>query len=516
MIERDALLELKSRIEYKIEVGDLEEIREMLEGSYYEFFKYFWRVLNPGRVLKDNWHIKYLCDEIQEVGERVIRREPYPYNLLVNISPGESKSSILTIFFPVWLWVRDPSLEILTISNGQTLVNKLTLKSRTLIKSPKFQKVFGHRFKLRRDMDAISYYGVMYGPNFDKPGGNRSAAGVDGSVTGDHFDIIICDDLMKPKDAGSEVVMEKSNNFLDDTLNSRKNDANVTPTICCMQRICVGDPSEHLEDKWRRSGTLRHIKLPIDNRYEIHPPELEKKYKKDGRLRVMNPIRRPAKIIKKIEAETSSSAFAAQYGEAPSEAVGGVFEKAWFSGRFSVQELEQRARRIGKTIVWNSVFDGAFTDKKKKNAASAMLVYTVFEGKLYLRSHFEEWLKFPDLVRQVPSFCFAHGFHNIQSTIYAEPKASGIPLVQYLQEKGGINIVMGKVPTESKELRADLIQPFCRGRNVLLNQDWDWTVFLKRLGAFPNSKLKDLVDCLGMAVNMVDQFEPWEGWKRLA
>ena len=63
-----------------------------------------------------NWHIPYLCEELQKLSKYIVHREPKPYDLIVNIPPGTTKSTIVTIMWPVWLWTQDPTIRIITNS----------------------------------------------------------------------------------------------------------------------------------------------------------------------------------------------------------------------------------------------------------------------------------------------------------------------------------------------------------------------------------------------------------------
>lgn len=41
-------------------------LRRACKGSYYIFFKEAFKILHPQEVLRDNWHIEYLCNVIQD------------------------------------------------------------------------------------------------------------------------------------------------------------------------------------------------------------------------------------------------------------------------------------------------------------------------------------------------------------------------------------------------------------------------------------------------------------------
>src|SRR5574340_1703354 len=100
-----------------------ELIRELCNRSFHRFLREFWPTVchDP---FQDNWHIQYLCTELQQVAERVARREPNPYDLIINIPPGTSKSSICSVFFPVWCWTRWPWMRFLTFSYNQQVAIK--------------------------------------------------------------------------------------------------------------------------------------------------------------------------------------------------------------------------------------------------------------------------------------------------------------------------------------------------------------------------------------------------------
>ena len=79
------------------------------KARFFEFVKSFWEVIIPEEPVY-NWHIEYLCDELQKLANYIVNRLPKPYDLIINIPPGTSKSTIVTIMFPAWLWTIDPTI----------------------------------------------------------------------------------------------------------------------------------------------------------------------------------------------------------------------------------------------------------------------------------------------------------------------------------------------------------------------------------------------------------------------
>ena len=159
-----------------------QKVVDPVSGFYY-FFLAFWECIEASE-LEDNWHIRYLCEQIQVVGMQVIRKEPLIHNLIINISPNESKSTIGTAMFHPWLWVMDPSLRVITASYTEKLALDHATKSRDIITHPKFKACFGDLFSLRRDSTAKGFY------KNDK-GGFRAIAATKGTITGFHGHIRI-------------------------------------------------------------------------------------------------------------------------------------------------------------------------------------------------------------------------------------------------------------------------------------------------------------------------------------
>ena len=91
-----------------------------------------------------NWHIKYLCDELQAIGERVAlisrgmdgmdnplppRRMDKLYDyLIINVPPGSSKSTICSEMYPLWCWIIDPTQRFICGSYASTPAEDLAEK----------------------------------------------------------------------------------------------------------------------------------------------------------------------------------------------------------------------------------------------------------------------------------------------------------------------------------------------------------------------------------------------------
>ena len=66
-------------------------VKEICKRSFYQFFKLAWDSVESADY-EDNWHIKYLCDELQKrfnIWEKNEKATPDElYDIIVNICPS--------------------------------------------------------------------------------------------------------------------------------------------------------------------------------------------------------------------------------------------------------------------------------------------------------------------------------------------------------------------------------------------------------------------------------------------
>lgn len=61
--------------------------------SFYDFVQEFWSVVSPEAPVW-NWHIEFLCQDLQRMAERVFKGLPKEFDAVINVPPGTTK--------PVW------------------------------------------------------------------------------------------------------------------------------------------------------------------------------------------------------------------------------------------------------------------------------------------------------------------------------------------------------------------------------------------------------------------------------
>lgn len=455
---------------------------DMCRRELFFLVQEFWDILIPEEPIW-NWHIKYLCDEIQanvsrlfqekdENGTITKRRQSKLMDLVANVPPGMSKSTIFTIMTPVWAWINDPTLRVLTFSYSASLALDHAVKSRDIIKSDKFKRYFPD-IQIKHDQDNKGHYKNTLG-------GERYATSVGGTITGFHAHLLIGDDPINPKGAASEAERETANAFMDTTLSTRKVNKSVSLTMLVMQRLHEKDPTGNWLNKPGKK--IFHICLPGELSDDVKPVELRKMYV-DGKL---DPIRLNDKDLAEAQIDLGSYGYAGQIQQRPAPAEGGIWKK-WL-----IPVDDEDFPDISKLSKYGSDWDLAYTENEA-NSASAYIAAGLLDSKMYIDDIGFKWLEFPDLIPYMSAAPSPH---------YIEAKASGKSAKQTLS-KNGIPAIEVKMVGGDKIARANLATPYAEAgmiyiRRSLLNRLYNDSK--QGILVFPKGEHDDLQDALVQAI----------------
>jgi len=259
-----------------------EVIAELCKRSLYIFVKEFWNTIIKDKF-EDNWHIEYLCDEIQLVYDKhVFNRSPHisnekwyngiiddiQINLIVNIPPGTSKSTIASRMAPAWMWAIDDTKTLISNTVSSSNATEFAQASVDIINSEKYKAYFP-QVEIRYGVSAKTFYQ-------SKNGGVRYSFTTKAGGTGKHAHIISDDDSMDYKMATSPAEAKLGRAGFR-ALQTRKKDKRKTPYIGISQKLSNLDNSTNALKVY--NGFVKHICLPAENIYKnIQPPELEKYY----------------------------------------------------------------------------------------------------------------------------------------------------------------------------------------------------------------------------------------------
>lgn len=459
--------------------------REINKRSFYEFLKFFWPVISNDKFV-DNWHIRYLCNELQILAEHVISNKPRPYDLIINVPPGTSKTTICSIMFPVWCWVRAYVLKLITVSYSSTLSLESAELSRDLIRSDLFKTIYPE-LDIKEDKDTKGNYKVISKESSkigqvqrEKPGGNRFSTSVGGTLTGFHGHIIIVDDPLDPRRAASVAELKKANYWIDSTLVTRKVDKLVSPIILIMQRLAVNDTTAHLLSKFEK---VKHICLPGEIKHfanQVRPKELISYYQ-NGLLDVK---RMSWEVLRDMEVQMGQYSYAAQIGQSPSLVGGGMFK----IDHVQIIDKVEEGLIVKEVRYWDKAGTkdgGAYTVgvKMAKLSNGRFVIMDVKRGR---------WSS-EEREKIIKETAFADGF-NVPVLIEQEPGSGGKESAENTIRNLAGFVVEADRPVGDKTMRADPFSVQVNSGNVwIVKGDWN-LAYLDELKSFPTGTYKDQVD----------------------
>lgn len=455
--------------------------REMCKRQFFYFVKEFWDVIIKEEPVY-NWHIPYLCQELQQLSEPIVQRKPKPYDLVINIPPGTTKSTIVTVMWPAWLWTLDPSIRVISNSYSGDLSLDHASKSKDIITSEKYQLYFPE-VKIRPDKSAKGFYE-------NTQTGARYSTSTGGTITGKHGHAIINDDPQNPKQAGSAPLREQANEHTK-TLSSRKVNKENTPVVTIMQRLHEEDVTGYLLK--RKGENIRHICLPAEVSDNVKPAELKEKYV-DG---LLDPERLSRKVLDEAMIDLGSKGYAGQYGQSPVVEGGNIIKEEWFR---KISYSQFQAIR-GRAPV-HFFLDTAYDEKKKKtdNDPSGIIATSMINNALFIFDAKKLYKQFPDLIKFIPGYLQANGYDS-RGSLRIEPKANGKSVIHQLERDTKINVTQTPTPTESKETRLNAASPSIEcGRVYLVEGEWT-EGFIDEVCGFPLKTHDEYVDILCYAID---------------
>ena len=424
---------------------------EYSKRSLYNFVKLLWNSIET-MPFEDAPHIKLICDKLQKrfiiwKRDNAVKIDRTDYtDLLFNLPPGSSKSRIISIFFPAWVWLIRPDVKFITYSYSYTVAEDLSHKCLNLMQAEEYQRMITWHFK----STAVSFIQ-------NTKGGSRFVTSTGGTITGMHADIIIGDDPNSPRAINSASQRETEKRFITEVLPSRKTSIKKSYNITVQQRLHPEDVTGVILDKFK---LIDHISIPaIDESGNSFCSRF------------------PIEYLEEQKERMGSVAFAAQYLQRCLESDGGIIKVKWLK----FDDLEYKPNEL----IW--FLDTAYgLDKGDFNA---LVGVKKLENKLYICYANQNKLQFPDLIDfiklTVPRNC----------KLYIEGKASGKSIIQTLKSNSSINIV-DMIPTKGKIERKNSVSPFFESGRIIINSNIECVELLKEQLIFDNTKNDDLLDVI--------------------
>ncbi len=452
-------------------------LKVLAEKSLRRYVEEAWPILEPGGPFLSNWHIDYVVEHLEAVTAGQITR------LLITMPPRYMKSLLVSILWPTWEWIREPSRRWIFASYAESLAIRHSLDRRSVLQSPWYQGRWGDRVRLASDQNEKREF-------LNIRRGHMVATSIGGSILGKGGNRIVVDDLHNPVQAESEVQRDAALTFFSRTLSTRLDNKNTDAMVVVMQRLHERDLAALCVELG-----FTHVCLPAEA--EV-PTTLV--FPRSGRVQqrevgdVLWPAREGPAVLAQQRRILGPANYAGQYQQRPAPAGGLLFERRWFK---FYEELPP-------VRTWLQSWDMTFKD----SASSDYVVGLQAARKgadIYLVDRVKGQWAFTETCHQVVAL---QRRYPKTHRILIEATANGPAIINALGRK--VAGIIGVTPEGGKYARAQAAQPTVEAGNVWLPNprphgtlipERAWVDdFLHQLCVFPTGTHDDDVDAFSQLV----------------
>lgn len=401
-----------------------------------------WPIAIPYEFI-DGWHVRALCDHLEAVTEFDIKL------LLANLPPRHTKSNIVSVTWPAWVWAKYPERRFIFITYNSGLAGRDAGRMRLILESQWYKGFWGKTVVLSDEKNTEKEF-------YNTRNGARFSTATDGRLTGEGGDYIVMDDPHNVKEAFSLTAMQTVEMIWTDALPSRVNDPNRSAKVVACQRVAPNDLSSVILRQ--NSPELVHLCLPA-----LFDPERRCRTKlgftdprrTSGEALYPGLWNERALLTLKGDGTMSPFAWAAQYQQDPRAPGANVFTRAlwrvWDEWDLPMMEqvivgLDCAAKDGLENDYTACTVWGLFRPNPDRQDMAAMLL-----------GGWKRKLLFPDLkpavidtIEEWTKKCWG----NPPDWIFIEDKSAGIGLIQELQRAGIGPIQVYNPGQESKVQRA--------------------------------------------------------------
>jgi predicted phage terminase large subunit-like protein len=456
--------------------------REMVRrGGLVEFVRRSWHVIEAVEYVHDR-HIEEVCRHLEAVSRGVIDR------LLINIPPGCSKSSIVSVLWPAWHWAMiDGGTKWMHTCFDISVSDRDAEKTQKLIQSDWFQARWGPN----RQTAGLTLIGqgkrsIAKRIFWTNSKGLRFSTMMRGKATGWHCHIQVCDDPNKPDEiklGGDKArkALARTRSLWSGTFASRKADPKRFARVVIMQRL----HHEDLAASCIKDGYV-HLCLPME-----FVPERACKTPIGGDWRtergeLLCPNRYNRAAVEQQKIDMGPRVYAAQCQQNPSPEGGTIYKREWMLQRWT--ELPPDC------IFWQS-WDCAF----KGDTDSDWVVGQVWArsgNRLYLVDQVRRQMSFTETCQAIRDMT-AKWPMCWEKLI--EAKANGIAVIDQLKSE-----ILGMIPVDPRDgkiARANAsTSPWANGL-VYLPANAPWLEeFIQEHEHFPMGSADDQVDAASQSI----------------
>ena len=453
----------------------LEAERILCARSFAYFIKRAWPHIIPDR-LRWNWHMDAMSEHMQALATGGITSN----RLLINVPPGASKSTVVGVMYPAWLWGPggQPWHKYIGAAHEQGLAVRDSRMTRELVRSDWYQRLWPIAFKSDQN-EKLYFENAAFG--------FRQACAISG-FTGRRGHTVGIDDPLSVEKGHSETDRATAIRVMSETIPTRLVDPATSSIVIVMQRLHEKDPSGYV---LASNLGYEHLCIPME-----FDPALRKTTSigwtdpRQDAGELMFEDRFPRSVVDGYKAALGEYGYAGQMQQRPSPAGGGIFKDQWWQYYGTAPLFEYR---------------GIYADTAQKTGQAND--FSVFQcwgkskaGQAHLIDQIRGKWEAPELLTQARAFWAKHKQGPAPLRFMkVEDKVSGTGLIQTLKREGIPVLPIQR--DRDKVTRAHDASPLVESGNVLLPRNAPFlSDFLVEANAFPLGAHDDMIDPMMDAV----------------
>lgn len=461
-------------------------------GGLYSFARLAWEHMEPV-PFKEGKHLKLICAHLEAVTFGHCKR------LVINQPPGTSKSSLVSVIWPLWEWLFHPHVRFMFATFDATLASRDSDRSRMLLNSTWFRTLFGdlcgHRPgtcghpKVTQDFHTADTLGIWW----TSGGGFRFSTTPESRATGWHAHRQVIDDPTKPHDVLGGVTdainaLTNVETWFKGTMATRKADPADFARVIVMQRLHDADLAGSVLES--DSGEWVHLCLPMEYVPERH---CKTPFGEDWRTEAGEPLcpdRFNPEAIAELKRDMGPILYESQGQQNPSPPGGEILRQEWI--RFTNETPEMLLTKGGESLVSiDCTFeDGASTDR-------VSIQYWIRLGDdFYLMDAYFCTMSFVVTVDACKTFFIRYPDATIR---IVEKKANGPAVVSTMQRE--FTGLLLAEPRAEKKARVVAVTPVFAAGRVFIRSGQEWTDEVsEEWYKFPKRRYDDNVDSMTQAL----------------
>ncbi|NBW13565.1 MAG: terminase [Caulobacteraceae bacterium] len=425
----------------------------------------------------DGWLYQHLCKRLAQFMEDV-RNKKSP-RLIVCMPPRHLKSESISVRFPLWCLLNNPSWEVIVSTYGSSLSERLSRRARSLM-SEQYVQTLWPLARVDPNHFSVKEWKVFFGKNYSTPT-TYKAVGRGGSLTGSGAHILICDDLIKDQaEADSPKVRDDMWHWFNSVARTR-----LTP----------GGGIIIVNTRWHKDDITGRLIAESENKsgdtWEIlnFPAiaEEDEEFRKMGEA--LHPQRFDVEALLKMKRALPNRWWDSLYQQRPASAGGEILKARWFREFDVAPEMDMIIQS------WDLRFS------RSQTAGSSFVVGQVWGArgsKRYLLDEMRGRWSYTESRDAIREMC---GRWPQATAVLVENKANGPAIESDLE--GEVPGLVLYDPRGDKIQRLERVSPLIRAGDVYLppmdQATWvkDW---LAEVCNFPRAPNDDRVDAMSMAL----------------